>query len=266
MSMELNYLAHLFQSHQEILWLLTIILDLGSALILYYLFGKQGLYASIVISLLLANIQGPKLTEIFGLQTSMGVIMYSSIYFATDLLSERYGRQEANRAVMIGFSVSLIILLMTSVSLLYQPSTNPETADLALSMHTATATLFDYSPRFIFGSLLAYLVSQRVDVYIFHYLKELTQGRHLWLRNNLSTFISQALDTLIYGVVVWWGVVDFKLAMTLALSKYFFKVSIALIDTPFIYIARKWNLRDRDWVTQKLTHSSDTNQSVDRGP
>ena len=235
--------------NQEILWVATIFIDLGCALIMFYMFGRQGLYATIVISLLLANLQGPKLTEIFGLQTSMAVILYSSIYFATDLLSERYGKEEATRAVMIGFLVSIVILLMTSLSLLYVPTTSSEAASLAENVHAATVTLFDYSPRFVMGSLLAYLVSQRVDVLIFHYLKRKTSGKHLWLRNNLSTMISQGLDTLVYGLIVWWGVVDFFTAMTLAGSKYVFKVLIALIDTPFIYIARNWDVADKDWVS-----------------
>tara|TARA_E500000075_G_C6938469_1_gene293078 strand:- start:562 stop:1128 length:567 start_codon:yes stop_codon:yes gene_type:complete len=179
----------------------------------------------------------------------MAVILYSSIYFATDLLSERYGKEEATRAVMIGFLVSIVILLMTSLSLLYVPTTSSEAASLAENVHAATVTLFDYSPRFVMGSLLAYLVSQRVDVLIFHYLKRKTSGKHLWLRNNLSTMISQGLDTLVYGLIVWWGVVDFFTAMTLAGSKYVFKVLIALIDTPFIYIARNWDVSDKDWVS-----------------
>jgi len=242
-------LINFFMLNQEILWVATIFIDLGCALIMFYMFGRQGLYATIVISLLLANLQGPKLTEIFGLQTSMAVILYSSIYFATDLLSERYGKEEATRAVMIGFLVSIVILLMTSLSLLYVPTTSSEAASLAENVHAATVTLFDYSPRFVMGSLLAYLVSQRVDVLIFHYLKRKTSGKHLWLRNNLSTMISQGLDTLVYGLIVWWGVVDFFTAMTLAGSKYVFKVLIALIDTPFIYIARNWDVSDKDWVS-----------------
>ena len=242
-------LINLFMLNQEILWVATIFIDLGCALIMFYMFGRQGLYATIVISLLLANLQGPKLTEIFGLQTSMAVILYSSIYFATDLLSERYGKEEATRAVMIGFLVSIVILLMTSLSLLYVPTTSSEAASLAENVHAATVTLFDYSPRFVMGSLLAYLVSQRVDVLIFHYVKRKTSGKHLWLRNNLSTMISQGLDTLVYGLIVWWGVVDFFTAMTLAGSKYVFKVLIALIDTPFIYIARNWDVSDKDWVS-----------------
>ena len=204
-------LINLFMLHQEILWVATIFIDLGCALIMFYMFGRQGLYATIVISLLLANLQGPKLTEIFGLQTSMAVILYSSIYFATDLLSERYGKEEATRAVMIGFLVSIVILLMTSLSLLYVPTTSSEAASLAENVHAATVTLFDYSPRFVMGSLLAYLVSQRVDVLIFHYLKRKTSGKHLWLRNNLSTMISQGLDTLVYGLIVWWESLIFLL-------------------------------------------------------
>lgn len=237
-----------FQQHQEILWFTTIAVDLGFAILLFRLFGRQGLYASIVISLLLANLQGPKLTEIFGLQTSMGVILYSSIYFATDLLSERYGKAEATRAVMIGFVVSIIIIVMISLSLQYLPSTNPETAGFAQSVHQATQTLFTFTPRFVLGSLLAYLVSQRFDVWIFHIIKRKTQGRHLWLRNNVSTMLSQAIDTVIYGVVVWWGVVDFDTAMQLALAKYFFKIIIALVDTPFLYLARDWDVKNKDWV------------------
>lgn len=240
-----------FQFHQEFLWFFTIVADLSFAIILFRLFGRQGLYASIVISLLLANLQGPKLTEIFGMQTSMGVILYSSIYFATDLLSERYGKREATRAVMIGFVVSVIIIVMISISLMYLPATNPETAGLAQSMHQATATLFTFTPRFVLGSLLAYLISQRFDVWIFHKIKTKTQGRHLWLRNNASTVVSQAIDTLIYGIVVWWGVVDFATAMQLALAKYLFKVIIALVDTPFIYLARDWNVDAKDWVVEK---------------
>lgn len=243
-----NLFASYFENHQDLLWFITIFIDLGFAILLFRLFGRQGLYASIVISLLLANLQGPKLTEIFGMQTSMGVILYSSIYFATDLLSERYGRKEANRAVMIGFVVSVIFIVMTSISLMYLPSANPKTADFAQSIHQATSTLFNFSPRFVFGSLFAYFISQHLDVWIYHYVKAKTKGKHLWLRNNLSTMISQAADTLIYGVVVWWGIVDFTTAMQLALAKYMFKVIIAITDTPFLYWGSKVQVDHRDWV------------------
>ncbi len=245
-----EFFAEFFSSQQELLWFTTIAVDLGFSVLLFRLFGRQGLYASIVISLLLANLQGPKLTQIFGLQTSMGVILYSSIYFATDLLSERYGKKEANRAVMIGFVISIMIIIMTSISIMYLPSTNPKTATFAMDIHLATETLFNFTPRFVIGSLLAYFISQSFDVWIYHYIKEKTQGKHLWLRNNGSTLISQAIDTVIYGVVVWWGVVDFATAMQLAMAKYVLKVVIALFDTPFLYWARNWDMREQDWVSK----------------
>ncbi len=210
----------------------------------YRLFGRTGLYGVVIFSLLLANIMGPKLTVIAGLQTSMGVILYSSIFFATDLLSEKYGRAEAQRAVFLGFFVSIALVVMTQISLRFLPSTLPQTSVFAQSVHAATVTLFDYTPRFVFGSLLAYLVSQSFDVWVFHRIRDATGGRYLWLRNTGSTLMSQAIDTLIYGLVVWWGLVDLATALQLAGAKYVFKFAIAVIDTPFIYMACRWQKRD----------------------
>lgn len=145
--------------HQELLWLAAIGIDLGFALVLFRLFGKIGLYGSVILSILLANLQGPKLIVIFDMQTSMGVIIYSGIFFATDLLSERYGKREANRAVMLGFGISVIFVVLISLSLLFQPSTDPETAKFSREIHQAFLTIFNFTPRFVFGSLLAYLIS-----------------------------------------------------------------------------------------------------------
>lgn len=232
-----------FQANQELLWFITMFLDLGFAVAMYRLFGRHGLYGVIVFSILLANIQGPKLTMVFGLQTSMAVILYSSIFFATDLLSEKYGRAEAQRAVMVGFAVSVMTVVLTQISLLYLPSSDPNTAEFALNVHNATVVLFDITPRFVFGSLLAYLISQSFDVWAFHRIKQATDGKHLWLRNTGSTLLSQIIDTLIYGLVVWWGIVDLTTALQLAAAKYVFKFVIAVLDTPFIYLARSWPVK-----------------------
>lgn len=234
-----------FLSQQPlVLWFATVAVDLLFAVLCYRLFDRAGLWGVIVFSLLLANIMGPKLTVVGGLQTSMGVILYSSIFFATDLLSEKYGRREAQRAVMLGFVVSIALVIMTQISMLFAPSTLPQTSAFASSVHEATVTLFDYTPRFVFGSLIAYLISQSFDVWVFHRIKNATSGRHLWLRNTASTLLSQIIDTLIYGLVVWWGLVDLVTALQLAAAKYVFKFAIAVVDTPFIYWARRWPARD----------------------
>ena len=125
--------------------------------------------------------------------------------------------------------------------MLYQPSTAPETSAFAQTVHAATVTLFDYTPRFVFGSLLAYLIAQSFDVWVFHKIRDATRGKHLWFRNTASTLMSQDIDTLVYGLVVWWGLVDLVTALQLAAAKYVFKFMIAVIDTPFIYWARSWD-------------------------
>jgi hypothetical protein len=241
-------LQSFFIANQDLLWVVTLCADLGLTVLLYHFFGARGLLAAIVLSILLSNLQGPKLTVIFGMQTSLGVIFYSSIFFATDLLSEKFGRAEANRAVLIGFSVSVIIVVMLSLGLLFQPSDRPASAEFSNNVHNAFVTILDFTPRFVFGSLFAYLVSQSFDVWFFHKIKEKTQGRHLWLRNNLSTMVSQMIDTLLYSFVVWWGVVDLATAIQLGMVKYVFKLAIAIIDTPFIYWARSWPPHQYDQV------------------
>lgn len=245
--MTLDLIAAYFADHQTTLWLLTIAVDLTFALMLYRFFGQYGLYASVILGILLANLQGPKLTMIWlpvigELQTSMGVILYSGIYFATDLLSEKYGKKAANTAVQLGFLTSIIIVVMISISLMFLPSTDPTTIEFSQDIHNAFNTLFNFTPRFVFGSLLAYYISQTFDVWMFHYIKEKTKGKHLWVRNNISTMCSQAIDTSVYSLVVWWGLVDLQTAVMLGLAKYLFKVIIAAIDTPFIYLGRAWKV------------------------
>ncbi len=228
-----------FSEHQNLLYLSTLVLDLGLTVLMFRFFGKEGLLACIVLSILLANLQGPKLTVIFGMQTSLGVIFYSSIFFATDLMSEKFGKKEADRAVLMGFSISVIILLMLSISLLFLPSIQGNQT-FSTEVHQAFVTILDFTPRFIIGSLFSYLISQRFDVWCFHKIKHWTNGKHLWLRNNLSTMASQTIDTTLYSLVVWWGVVDLETAIQLGLAKMAFKRGIAAFDTPFIYWARSW--------------------------
>ncbi len=231
-----------FSTNQDLLYFITLALDLGFTVLMYRFFGRYGLLACIVLSILLANLQGPKLTVIFGMETSLGVIFYSSIFFATDLMSEKFGKKAADNAVMMGFSVSAIILIMLSISLLFLPSTQNQQT-FSTEVHESFVRILDFTPRFIFGSLFAYLISQRFDVWCFHKIKAWTNGRHLWLRNNLSTMASQTVDTTLYALVVWWGVVDLEQAINLGLAKMVFKIGIAAFDTPFIYWARRWSVK-----------------------
>jgi hypothetical protein len=238
-------LVTFFAGNQELLWLTTLVLDLGGTLVLYRLFGKAGLQVAIATAIILANLQGPKLTVIFGMETSLGVIFYSSIFFATDVLSENYGKDEANKAVRMGFAVSVIVLLMMSFSMLYLPSQMPATAEFSANVHNAFATIVNFTPRMIIGSLIAYAISQSFDVWAFHKIKAVTGDRWLWLRNNLSTMSSQVIDTAIFTLLVWAPIVGIKSALGLGFAKYILKLVIAMIDTAFIYWAKRSFLQHR---------------------
>ena len=229
-------------ANQELLWVLTVVYDLGLAILLYRFFGKHGLYTAVVLGIVLGNLQGGKVSELefFGhtFTVSMGAILYSGIYFATDVLNEKFGRAEANRAVMLGFVANVAVMITLVLSVQFKPS---NITGSALEVHKAISTLAIYSPAFVIGSLTAYLISQTFDVWFFHKIKSYTGESKLWLRNNLSTITSQLLDTMIYQFtwVIATGM-EWKVAFLLAATKYVFKVLMALVDTVFIYWVRKW--------------------------
>lgn len=230
-------------NNPEALWVITVFYDLLLASLLFYFFGKEGLYLAIVLGIVLSNLQGGKVSDVVifdrTFTVSMGAIMYSGIYFATDLLSEKYGRREANRAVILGALANIAVMLTLVLSTFFLPS---DVADSADEVHHAISTLAVYSPIFVIGSITAYLISQLFDVWVFHKIKSITGTRMLWLRNNLSTLLSQALDTFIYTFVwVLAGQLDFSTAAAIALSKYIFKFAIAILDTFFIYMLRDVN-------------------------
>ena len=229
-------------TNQELLWVLTVVYDLGLAILLYRFFGKHGLYTAVVLGIVLGNLQGGKVSELefFGhsFTVSMGAILYSGIYFATYVLNEKFGRAEANRAVMLGFVANVAVMITLVLSVQFKPS---NITGSALEVHKAISTLAIYSPAFVIGSLTAYLISQTFDVWLFHKIRSYTGESKLWLRNNLSTITSQLLDTMIYQFtwVIATGM-EWKVAFLLAATKYVFKVLMALVDTVFIYWVRKW--------------------------
>ncbi|MDC3078327.1 queuosine precursor transporter [SAR86 cluster bacterium] len=229
-----------FLNNPEWLWVLTVFYDLFIVVGLFYFFGRSGLYIAVILGIVLGNLQGGKVSdlEVFGytFTVSMGAIMYSGIYFATDLINEKYGRTFANEAVILGAIANVVVMLTLVLSTYYLPSEIAKSSD---AVHEAISTLAYYSPWFVIGSLTAYLISQTFDVWMFHKLKVLTNGKYLWLRNNLSTLSSQALDTLIYTFVwVLAGDMTFIVALSIALTKYIFKIFIALLDTIFIYLVK----------------------------
>ena len=134
-------------ANQELLWLLTVVYDLGLAILLYRFFGKYGLYTAVVLGIVLGNLQGGKVSELnlfgYSFTASMGAILYSGIYFATDVLNEKFGREEANRAGMLGFVANVAVMITLLISIQFRPS---DITGSALEVHNAISTLAGYSP------------------------------------------------------------------------------------------------------------------------
>ena len=213
----------------ETYFILMSLVSLGFMLLAFRL-GKAWVIGLIAVNAVLMNIFVIKGMYLFGMAATGGNILYASMFLGTDLLTEYYGEKEARKAVMIGFFASVFFIVMSQFILKFTPADYDFAQD-------ALKTIFSLTPRIVAGSMIAYLISQNLDVYFFHKIKEKTKGKYLWLRNNGSTWISQAIDSVIFTLIAFWGV--FPDIWQIILFTYIIKVIVAAIDTPFMYLSKK---------------------------
>ena len=176
-------------------------------------------------------------------EISVGILPYPLTFLITDLISEIYGRKKANQIVTAGIFASLfsmgIVLLANWVPALPGSPVQDE----------VFSHVFALSPIAVFASMLAYLFAQYVDIGIYHFWKKLTNGKHLWLRNNFSTYLSQFIDTFtVVGLLCIFKVLPWSMFYGLVISGFIFKVIVAFLDTPFLYFfvylfRRRFNLK-----------------------
>ena len=218
----------------EVLFIGSVLLYLGCVLLFYKLFGRNGLFIFSVFATLLGNIAVCKNVDIFGVSTTAGNILYASTFLVTDILSEKYGKKSAARAVKYSFSVMLIWLLGTQIILWFTPNASDFVSG-------SLRVVFGLVPRITIASLVGFICSQSIDVFLYHFIWEKTgNGRKmLWLRNNGSTLISQAVDTVVFVGIAFWGTYPTEVFISILWTTYVFKAIVALADTPFIYLARK---------------------------
>lgn len=162
---------------------------------------------------------------------SAGILPYPVTFLVTDILSEIYGKRRTNQVVVAGFVASMFVL-----GVLWLGNQFPAIEGSPVGDATYEA-VFRNAWRVIAASMTAYLAAQFIDVWLFHFWKNLTRGRHLWLRNNASTICSQLLDTTLVVVVLFAGVKSWGEIGVFIVDGWFFKVLCALLDTPLIYLA-----------------------------
>ena len=222
----------------ELLLILSLIVLYGAVLVFYRLFGKTGLYVWTVIATISANIEVLILVDAFGMQQTLGNVLFATTFLVTDILSENHGKKEANVAVNIGIATSIAFIVISQSWMLYTPAAS----DFA---SPAIATIFSNTPRLMLASLIVYAICQKFDVWAYHAWWAFTNKKcgdskkFLWLRNNGSTLISQLLNAILYTFGAFFGVYDIPTLISIVFASYVIFIVTSLADTPIVYLARK---------------------------
>lgn len=190
------------------------------------------LVAIFVGGLVIASVLATKIIDVAGLYVPAGILAYSLTFIATDVISEIWGKRLAGVAVFGGFIALLMVSLLIQLALLWPPAPFWEN-------EAAFGSILGSTFRVIMASMVAYLVSQYHDVWMFHILKKAARGRFLWLRNNISTMISQFIDSFLFITIAFYGVMPI---WPLILGQWVIKMAIAILDTPIVYLL-VWRFR-----------------------
>ena len=196
-------------------------------------------------SLVLANIIGTtKFVYVFGLTVPAGVLAYPFTFLATDLICELYGKKRAQSLVWVGFTMNFFMLGLMMLGHYLKDASG-------ISGATSTfENVYEFMIGNVIASMIAYLIAQSVDVRLFHFWKSLTKGKHLWLRNNLSTVVSQLVDTTAIMTVLYYAnnlgstIQSISDLVGLIFASYIFKVLVALFDTPLFDLG-VWAVKDK---------------------
>ena len=230
----------------ELLWFLMLMVNFVAILLCYRFLGKTGLFVWVAIAAIIANIQVVKTIELFGLTATLGNIVYATSFLVTDILSENYGARSARRAVIFGFFSLIVATVLMNLALLFVP-------DVSDTAHDHLVSVFRVLPRISAASLVAYGISQSHDVWAYGVWKRLLPAtKQIWIRNNMSTIVSQLIDSVRFTAVAFLGVFPWSVLWQIAVTTYLMKVIVAILDTPLVYIARHWYdkgvVKSEDWT------------------
>lgn len=218
----------------EILIIATLLLTFGSVLLWYRMFGETGMYGLTAFITIAANIEVVILVNAFGIEMTLGNMLFAGTFLATDILSEVHGKDAANKCVKIGILTSVSMIGLTNIWMLYTPSASD-------FVHPAIVTVFSNTPRVMIASLVVYAICQVVDVKLYHLIWKLTGGNDskMWLRNNGATLISQALNAILFNFAAFYGTVDMHTMWSIIGASFAIFIVTSLCDTPVLYAARR---------------------------
>lgn len=223
------------QLSNELLWIITIVVNFSLLMLMYRFMGKTGLIVWVAVASLIANIQVIKLVELFGFDATLGNIVYGTSFLATDILSENYSKSAAKKSIWIGFAAIIVMLVIMKLATLFIPAEGDFASE-------SLNTIFGIMPRIVIASLLAYIIAQHHDVWAYQFWKnKFPDTKYIFIRNNASTMVSQLIDTSIFTLVAFLGVFPGKTLVQIIATTYILKWLVALLDTGCVYLAAKWH-------------------------
>ena len=222
----------------ELMWILMLLFCFISILFFLRLFGYVGIFIYSSLAVIAGNIQVLKTVDFFYSPepVALGTILFASTFLCTDILSEYYGKEKARMNIVIGFFAFLFMTLLMVLTIGFSPSAEDWVQE-------SLSNVFTPMTRFFIASMIAYLISQYFDVWFYNYIRNLTSQKFLWFRNNLSTVVSSLVDNTVFSIFAWIllnpdPVSLYNVIMIYILGTYLLRIIIALLDTPFIYLAK----------------------------
>ena len=209
----------------------NILVTFSLVVLIEKLFKKEGLFAWMSIATILANLTVCKAIGVFGFTTSLGNVLFASTFLATDILSEKYSKEDAKKAVYVGLFSGITFIIITQLTLLFIPSQDDV-------VNEAMKTLFAVSIRTTIASMTMFFISNMLDIYLYNKLKEKFPNK-LWLRNNVSTIFCNCLENYFFNTLAFLGIFSFPVIISIATTTTVIEAIIAVCDTPFLYISKK---------------------------
>lgn len=213
---------------------------------------RDFLFALFIASMVIVNVLGTKITTIAGVRVSVGIFFMPLLFLITDIVGEVYGRKEATLFVNYGTIMLVFLFLMMNLCIAVKPNES-------WHLQPEYKAVFGSSLRMTLASLISFVISQHVDVFLFDFWKKVTKGKHLWIRNNASTITSQLFDTILFDFIAFWHINETYTAgflFTIIIPYWLFKVVFALLDTPFCYWGVRWlsgSTLPSDWKSFRRT-------------
>ena len=214
----------------NLLFFVTAFVTFSLLVLVSRVFGKDGIYTWIGMAVVVANVLVCKSVDFLGFSATLGNVLFGTVFLATDILTEKYGVASAKKAVWMVILIEVKAIILTQIALAFTPNS----LDF---VHDSMSVIFGLFPRVSIASCSMFIFSNQLDIFLFEKIKNKTNGKYLFLRNNIATIISQCLENFFFYMIAFFGIYPMSDIVSMTLTCCAIEVIVAILDTPFLYLA-----------------------------